>query len=327
MKEKMKRLKNWLPKLFIVFLCICVVIGTISFSLFKKDDKLKIIYIPKTKDETFFWSEVVAGAESAAKEYQVELEVLAPDEEKNIEQQKAYIKQAIKKEPDALVVSPSLYTGMTEIIEEATELGIPLILVDSQLDKDIESSYIGTDNADAGVKMGEKVQECIKEDTKIAVMSQAKETSTAIEREEGLRKGLGKEERRIEKVLYCESDRQIACNLTKELLSECSDIDCIVGLNLVAVTGVAQAVEEMGLSEQVHVIGMDSDDEGIAYMERGTIDALVVQKPFHMGYFGIKTAVEIAEKQKVEPIIYSETELITIDNIYSPQNEKLLFTF
>lgn len=327
MREKRKKNTVKYAIVFGVFICIGVVLGVLFWYASGEKDEIKIIYIPKTADEGDFWVELVSGAESAAKEYQAELEVLAPEVEKDVEKQKRCIQKAIRMKPDVIAVSPSLYTGMTDVVEGVTDAGIPLVFIDSELDKDIETSYISTDNVDIGVKTGKKVLEYIEDDTKIAIMSQAKGTSTAMQREEGLRKGLGEEEKRIQTVLYCESDYGIACSLTKELLEKQPDIDCIVGLNLPSTTGVAKAVKEMGLGGKVHVIGIDSAREQIEYMEQGIIDALVVQNPFYMGYFGIKTAVQIARKQKVEPIIYSQTEVITIDNIYSLENEKLLFPF
>ncbi len=325
--RKKKRVIIWLTIILAVAACTVLIAGNILRHSFAMNEKLKIIYIPKTREETDFWSELALGAESAAKEHQAELEILAPDAEKNTQQQRDYIRRALNERPDVLAVSPSLYSEMTELLKEVTEAGIPLVLIDSQLNEKIQTSYIGTDNVDAGVKMGEKVLEYVKEDTRIAIISQSKGTSTAMEREEGFRKGLAGEEKRVEKVLYCESDRQIACKMTKELLTEQPEINCVVGLNLPAVTGAAQAVDEMGLAGQITVIGIDNDETGIAYMEKGVIDALIVQKPFHMGYFGIKTAIEIARGKEVEPIIYSDTEVITIDNIYASENEKLLFSF
>lgn len=291
-------------------------------------DTVKVVLIPKVYDETNdFWTDMVSGAESAAKEYQVDLTILAPDVENDVEQQKDYIERAIKMKPDIIALSPILYTGMTDTVQKVIDAGIPLVLIDSKLDEEIEVSYIGTDNIEAGKKAGKKVLEYMQDDTKIAVMSHVKAASTAIEREKGLRQGLGKEEDRIQTVLYSNSNYQSAYDQTVELLKERQDINFMVGLNLYSTVGVARAVKDLNLQDRVHVVGLDNDVEGIQYMETGIIDALVVQKPYHMGYFGIKTAAEAARKQKVDSVIYCDTEVVTIDNIYSKENEKLLFSF
>ncbi len=86
-------------------------------------------------------------------------------------------------------------------------------------------------------------------------------------------------------------------------------------------------MREMDLKHKIYIVGFDNDVEGIQYLEEGIIDTLIVQKPFNMGYLGIQKAVEIAKGKKAEKIIYSETEIITVDNIYTDENQKLLFPF
>ena len=331
MKEKIEKFtKKYVRQLLagcVILVCMVTLGLVIGQYERKADETVSIVYIPKVRNETDFWVDVISGAESAAKEYQVDLEILAPDEEKDVERQKDCIRQAIKMKPDVIALSPSLYSEMTDVVKEIVDAGIPLVLVDSKIDRDLADSYIGTDNVDAGIRTGRKALELIDEDTKIAIISQSKGASTAMEREEGVRTGLGDAAKRIETVLYCDSDYQIACDLTKALLTEQPDIKCIIGLNLPSTTGAAKAVKDMDLEEEVTVVGLDHDMEGVEYLEMGVIDALVVQKPFHMGYFGIKTAAQIARGEKVESVVYTETEIVTMDNLYSQEIEKLLFGF
>ena len=112
-----------------------------------------------------------------------------------------------------------------------------------------------------------------------------------------------------------------------ELMKREEGINLIAGLNLNAAVGVARAIRDLGLQDEVDIIGFDNDVEEIQYMEMGIMDCLIVQKPFSMGYFGICKACDVVNGKKVEPMIYVETETITIDNIYTKENEKLLFTF
>ena len=57
------------------------------------------------------------------------------------------------------------------------------------------------------------------------------------------------------------------------------------------------------------------------------IQAIVVQKPFNMGYLAIKTAVQAANGREVEPLIGTGSAIITKENMYSRENQKLLFPF
>lgn len=327
MRYHRKGAKKKLMAAVLVFdsIILCFLYG---MKQYQANSPVRIIFIPKVYDEdNDFWMDTIYGARSAAKELQAELTVFAPDVESDYKAQIAYIQDAITEKPDVIAISPILYSGMTDEMEQIAKAGIRLILIDSKIDQDIETSYIGTDNIHAGTALGEKMRQFVEEDTKIAVMAHVKGASTAIEREQGMRQGLGKEQDRIAEIMYCDSDYEKSYELTKELFMKRQDITMIAGLNLYSIIGAARAVDELGLGSQVKVLGFDNDKEGIQYMEEGVIDALVVQKPFNMGYLGIEAAVRAARGEPVEKVIDSGMEVITVDNIYSDENEKLLFSF
>lgn len=313
----------------VIFCVVLVFAGVILWNLFLKNEKnISVVYIPKVYDETNdFWVSVVLGAESAAKEHQVDLTIMAPAEEDDSNLQIRYIEEAIRMKPDVIAISPILYSGMTDEVKKINKANIPLVLIDSKLDESIEDCCISTNNVEMGEKAGTKTLEYIDDTSKIVIMSYVKDSSTAIERQEGFRKALGDKEKNIEEVLYCGSDYEKSYELSVEYLSEHKDVDCMVGLNLYSTIGVARAVKALGLEDQIEIVGIDNDIECVQYLEEGVIDAIIVQKPYHMGYFGICEAVALANGKKVEKITYSETEIITLDNIYTEKNEKLLFLF
>ena len=67
--------------------------------------------------------------------------------------------------------------------------------------------------------------------------------------------------------------------------------------------------------------------EAIQLMTEGVITGLVVQKPFNMGFLGVENAVKAAKGEKVNEVVNSGTALIDINNIYTIENQKLLFPF
>lgn len=324
----MKKHKNALLGILFLTLAVSFLSGVFLLDEFGEKKTVKIVFIPKVQDKTNdFWMSMISGAKSAGKEYQANLVILAPDEENDYETQKRYIEEAVKMKPDAIALAPIRYSEMTDCVKQVTDAGIKLILIDSKLDQNLEETYIGTDNRNAGLQMGQKMRDYVGPDTKIAVVSHVKGSSTAIEREEGLREGLGEDQSKIKMVLYSNSDYNQAYEKTRELMKANPDITLIAGLNLYSTVGVARAIREMNLSKKVHVVGFDNDIEGIQYLEEGIIDTLIVQKPFNMGYIGIQTAVESVRGKKPDKNIYCDTEVITADNIYTDENQKLLFPF
>lgn len=329
--NKLKRMgkSKYIILIIVIFLCIMIpaVFKSISGSL-QKEDPIRIIYIPKTMDASNeFWSALVAGAKMAAKEYNVVLQVVSPDAEEDFEVQNELIEWAIRQKPDAIAISPADYVENTETVKEVIKNKIKLVFIDSTINEDVQDALVATDNFLAGKKMGKFMKSFIKEDTNIAIVGHVKSSSTAIEREKGLRKALGEDEKRIVDVVFCDSEFSKAYNLTIKLLEEYPDINMIAGLNEYSSVGVARAIKQLGLANKVKVIGFDSSVEEIELLEEGVFQGIIIQKSFNMGYLGIEEAVKLVHGKKVDKNVDSGSQLITKDNMYSKENQKLLFPF
>lgn len=316
-----------------MILCISLAAAVVLFSVMLKKGrtgqrKWKLTYIVKINDrDNDFWTSLLEGAQMAADEYGVQLSILAPEREDDYEMQNQLILGAIKENPDAIVLSPCSYTEVTETAKKIREAGIYLIMVDSFLDEPIEDSSITTDNFQAGVKMGTYLADKLDEKSVIGIVSHVKESSTAMEREKGLRNGLGKFEQQIADVVFCNSDYEKAYEETKRMLAEHPDMNVIFGLNEYSAVGAARAVRDLGLSGKIQMVGFDNSIEEIQMLEAGIFSGIVIQKPFSMGYLGVEKAVSLLKGEAVSKRIDAGSELITKENIYTEENQKLLFPF
>ncbi len=322
--------KKWyliLGLALLAFLMIFV-IGRVREQAYRNTKQLKMILIPKLGEgSNDFWTSVIEGAEMGAKEYDVDLTVMAPGSEIEYEYQNELIERAIAMQPDVIILAPLHYENNTAAAKKIKENGIKLVLLDSYLDEEVQDCFIGTDNYQAGVEMGKWMSGYVEKDEEIAIVSHIKESSTAIEREEGVKAGLGASEERVTAVLYSNADYDIAYEETKKLLQDNPNIALLTGLNLHSTIGSARAVRDMGLEDRVTIIGFDNVTEAIQLMTEGVIQGLVVQKPFNMGFLGVENAVGLARGNKTEQVVNSGIALIDIDNIYTIENQKLLFPF
>ena len=50
-----------------------------------------------------------------------------------------------------------------------------------------------------------------------------------------------------------------------------------------------------------------------------------MQKPFNMGYLGIKYALDAIKGEKIPAVIDTGAVVITKENMYTSENQKLLF--
>ncbi len=105
------------------------------------------------------------------------------------------------------------------------------------------------------------------------------------------------------------------------------DLKMIAGMNEYSSVGAARAVKEAEAKDRIATVGIDSSQEAVQLMEQGVFKAFVVQKAFKMGYLGVKETILHLEGKKEEKNIDSGCELITPENMYNSEMEKLLFPF
>lgn len=324
----MKKTYN-LRKVMIVFVCGLLLLNGILYSSGRGAERPKdIVLILKVIDATNdFWTGMIQGAEMAAKEYGVNLTVLGPDAETEYKKQGELIEQAIAMEPDAIALVPSNFTETIPYARKIEAAGIPLILVDSVMEESMGSCVVSTDNIEGGRKMGQFIAASVTDVSSVGIVGHVKGTSTATEREQGLREGLGELEEKVADVVFCDSDYRKAYHVTKEMLERYPEINVIAGLNEYSSVGAAKAVHDLGLAGQIHMIGFDSSIKEVEYLEDGTFDAIVVQRPLNMGYLCIEKAVQLLLGEKVAASVDSGSVLITKETMYTEENQKLLFPF
>lgn len=317
--------KKWIGAAVFAILLVTAFLYSETTAVGEKKEIVLIIKIIDSRNE--FWSSLVQGAEMAAKEYEVELTVMGPEAETEYETQGNMIREAVKRHPDAIVLAPSSYTETAAYARQIEEAGIPLILVDSLMEQEMGESVIATDNVEAGRKMGQYIVENYSENVSIGVVAHVQGSSTATEREEGLRKGLEKFEEKIEEIVYCDSDYEKSYQVTMEMLERHPQINVIVGLNEYSAVGAARAVKDLGLAGKIRMIGFDSSLEEVEYLEDETFDAIVMQKPLNMGYLCVEKTIQLLNKKEIPENVDSGSVLITKETMYSEENQKLLFPF
>lgn len=319
-------------KVFIMAVILIAASVVIFIGLLKPEAtqtrKCSLIYIPKIRDDTNdFWTSVISGCRMAAEEYESELEIMAPDKEENVEEQNRLLRAAIEKKPDAILFSPSSMNASDELLKEAKDKGIRITYIDSYTKEDLQDLTVATDNVNAGRMMGEYARTLLDKDSKIAIVSHVKGVSTAVEREQGFREGLGDYAENIVETVYCNSLYEKSYELAQKLMGKYPDLEMIAGMNEYSAVGVGRAVSDAGVKDRIDVVGVDCSQEAINLMEMGVYKGIIVQKAFRMGYIGVEETIHMLNGDAVEKNIDSGCELVTPENMYDSDIERLIFPF
>jgi ribose transport system substrate-binding protein len=273
-----------------------------------------------------YWKTVYSGAETAAREYGVNLSFLAPDDEEDVKGQVNQVAQALEDGADALILAPNDDVALAGAVNEAA-LKVPVIALDSNVNSSKLKSYIGTDNYEAGRKAAEELIRLMEgKSSRIGIMGFVQGTQKAEMREKGLLDTLAKHpEIAIVEKEYSFSDQKLATQLTQAMIDTHGRLDAIVALNSIATLGVAEGLEKLGLKGSVKLIAFDSTVQELELMQEGIIHATVIQNPFSMGYLGVRHAVEAMAGDKVPAVVDTGSKVVRQEDMFTPENQKLLF--
>ncbi|OXM86186.1 substrate-binding domain-containing protein [Paenibacillus rigui] len=290
----------------------------------------RIVYIPKTIDQRVeFWQVMNQGVLAAAKEFNAQVTVIGTEKESDIDGQIRVLEEAILQKPKAIILAATDYNRLVPAAQKAVQAGILLITVDSALNGDTAASFIATDNYTAGQKAGQALRKWVPDGGNVAIINFVEGSATAMEREQGVRDSLktnGRDMLHVVDTFYSGASEEKAYELTIRLLKEQPGLDGIIGLNEPSAVGAGRAIKDLGMSHQIKLIGFDSSMDEVAFLEDGTMQATVVQKPFTMGYLAVQTAIQTRKGKEVRRID-TGSEVITKQDMYTNENQKLLFPF
>ena len=141
--------------------------------------------------ETEFWLSVFAGAEAAATEYNIRLDITGPETEEDYEAQNRMIAEAVSAGADALVFSAIDYENNASAIDAAAEAGVKVVAIDSSVASGMVSTYIGTDNHAAGRMAAQAALDGVEGQLTVGLVNYDISSANGQERELGARELLG----------------------------------------------------------------------------------------------------------------------------------------
>ena len=315
-------------KIISLLLSLAIALGLCACT--KTNEKIYIAVIAKAINSDF-WHNVKNGVYSAATEYNVSVTFEGPENEEDYEAQNAMIENAVKDGADAIVLSAIDYNKSVDMVNAAVRAGVKVITIDSDLNSDMVSLFIGTDNIAAGKAAAKAATDGFAKEANIYIglVNYNADTDNGNQREEGFREYLSSvPNAQIIASVTAESNEESATAAAKKLLNQDSRINVIVGFNEWMTLGIGNAVKELGLSEKVRAVGFDSNITSVGMLETGEMDALTVQNPFAMGFLGVENAAALVSGESIqEGELYTAVTTVTKENLFDDDIQKILFRF
>ena len=280
--------------------------------------------------QTEFWLSVFAGAQAAAAEYNMELTTMGPETEEDYETQNRMIAEVVESGAEALVFSAIDFTRNAAAVDAAGQAGVKVVSIDSGVDSDQVGTYIGTDNYAAGRMAAQAALEGVEGELVVGLVNYDEGTANGQERERGVRDALAESGRaRVAASVTTLVEAERARADTADLLRNNPEINVVIAFNEPTSVGAAQAVEALGLEDEVFLVGFDSNVATIEGLQSGSVDALIVQNPYAMGYLGVESAYRLlaGQGEGLEPMVDTSTQIVSRSNLFTLDSQKALFAF
>lgn len=301
------------------------------------EEPLEIAVIIKATSSDF-WQYMLVGSDNFAKEHP-EYAVTTnygPPEEMDFEEQVAILEDVISKNPDGIVIAASNSEATSAAIDEAIAAGIPVITADNMVTTDSYTSFIATNNLEAGAQAADFMLERLKEvygddlsGKAIAVVSSIAGAQVIDDRDAGFLNRMAEiaPELDVLEKQIADNDMSKAMNIAEDYITANPNLIGIFGDNNVTGSGVSRTITNLGMEDKVVAVAFDSDPEEIQGLESGSLYGLVLQDPYMMGYMGVDYAVRAALGIEVPKQTSTPTVIVTRDNMNDEEIIGLLDPF
>lgn len=319
-----KHAKRLLPAMLALLLAGCAAIPQDT-----PTSRYKVALIAKSTGLEF-WNAVFTGAQAAATEYNINLVVTAPENEEDFEGQNTLIENAVEEGAKAIIFSAIDYEANAAAIDAAAQAGVLIINIDSQVNSDHVSAYIGVDNYGAGRMAAQSALDGVSGQLRVGLVNYEVNGANGRDRAAGACDAF-KESGRAEVIATVQThpNSEDARRDVLEMLRDHPEINVLVALNEPIGVGTARAVHQMQRADDLWLVAFDSNGETVDALQNGAVDALIVQNSYSMGYFGVQSAYKMLAGQgsSVETNNVTAAAVVTRDNMFAMDNQRELFLF
>lgn len=275
-----------------------------------EEEKVTIGIVTKSKSSEY-WLSVCDGMEDAAEKYHADVVILSPDSETEEDVQKNMIRDLLKKDIQALAVSPIDSYDSEDYVQQAKEKGISVYACDTPIE-DSDVPYIGIDNEKLGYELGEKLAEALDHKGKIGVIAGDFKQAGHRMRVTGFEKYMEKEPGiTIEMVRNGYSNMRVSQKDVNEILEKHPDLDGIMTTSAVTALGLSEATEGRGIS----IVSVDAQEDALKAVQDGRIVALGAQSGYQIGYETIRYIVKDLEGEGTGEDEILDSQVLTTENI------------
>ena len=245
-----------------------------------------------------------------------ELEVLYSDAQQDNSKQVADVENFLRQRVDLLIISPNEAKPLTGVVKKVYDSGIPVIILDRNIEGDTYTTFIGADNKEIGKAAGEYAAQLLNGKGNVVEIKGLPGSTPAIDRSEGFHEGIAKfPDIKIIADPVGDWLRDKGREQAESALRANEKVDLIYAHNDPMAIGAYLAATAMNRDKSLKIIGIDGlpgAEGGAKAVADGKLDATFLYP--NCSKEAIETAVKIMNKQEVPKKITLQTQRITKEN-------------
>ena len=301
---------NKLIKLIGVFTASAFLLLSITTS--SHADKRILFSIKGPGSGNPFWASVEKGAREEAAKLGVDLVLVAPPQEGDVQAQINQVEDQLAKGVDAIALAPGAPNAFAPIVDDAIKSGVPVVFVDTKgINEGV--TFIGTNNKNGAELAAKFICDKTPKGADVAVLTGIESQSTALLRRDGAIKGLKDCGLNLVATQTAEWDTAKGRSVTESIILKNPNIKAIFASNDNMGLGAMQALKDADMNDVV-VVGFDATPDAAKSILAGEMTATIAQFSYNMGAYGVKYALELANGGSIDLNIDTGTQLVTKEN-------------
>lgn len=266
-----------------------------------KAAKQRVVGVSLLTEEHPFYRELKAAFVSECKQRNIRPIVMSCN--MDLSTQTSQVENFITNGVDAMVVCPADSAGIAGAIRKANRAKIPVFTADIAAQGGDVVSHIASDNVHGGRLAGEYMVKTLNGKGMVAIVNHPTVQSVQ-DRVKGFKEALAKfPQMKIVDDQAAQGRRDVAVNVTENLLQKHAKLDGIFAINDSSALGALAAIEHAG-RKNIVLVGYDGDPEARQKILDGTaLKADAVQYPREIGKITADTVADYLDGKKVDKVV------------------------
>lgn len=246
-----------------------------------------------------FYKNVRDGAERAAKELGINIQIAAPTKPDNIEEQIRIVEDWVVRKPDAMVFVPVDYKAMVPSVQKVKDAKIPFVIYNNKMAEFADHTFLGLDDEEIGFLTSTNLFKAMGGKGNVIHIDGVPGAITAQDRKKGLDRAL--KDFPDVKLLASQpgSYRRLpAVQVFENLMQRFPQIDGVMASNDDMAVGVVEAAATAGRA-QIKVAGIDCIPDALQAIKEGRMLGSVDTAAHDQGYFSMRAMAEVLAGKSV----------------------------